>query len=100
MIDLNEMQKRIFKNKVDKGFNTTDVFKEFCYVYGEMSEACDAYLKKKNDIGEELADVTIFVLGLSEMLGINLENEIYNKVVKNEKRQYIRQNGVDVRLNE
>ena len=29
-MDLKKLQKEIYQNKVDKGFNTTDVNKEFC----------------------------------------------------------------------
>ena len=97
MIDLNELQKRVYANKVEKGFNTEDIFKEFCYAYGELSEACDAYLKGKSDLGEELADVAIFLLGLAEILGIQLETEIINKIGINEKRQYIQQNGIHIK---
>lgn len=68
MIDLKKIQKEVFQNKIDKGFNTIDVDKEFCFAYGELSEAYDAYRKKKSDLGEELADVAIYLLGLSEML--------------------------------
>lgn len=39
MIDLMKIQKEIYQNKVDKGFNTTDINKEFCLTYGELSEA-------------------------------------------------------------
>ena len=98
MIDLQQLQKRIYRNKVEKGFNVTDVHREFCRTYGELSEACDAYMQKKDDLGEELADVTIYLLGLCEILNINLEKELLNKVEKNEKRQYIQQNGVNVRI--
>ena len=98
MLDLNELQKRIYKNKVEKGFNLTDIYKEFCYAYGELSEACDAYLKKEDTVGEELADVAIFILGLAEMLDISLEDEILSKVDKNERRQYIQENGVNIRI--
>lgn len=100
MIDLEQLQKRVYENKVAKGFNITDVYREFCYTYGELTEACEAYMKKKDDIGEELADVAIYLLGLSEILGVNLEKEIINKVEKNEKRQYIQKNGVNIRLSE
>lgn len=100
MIDLEQFQKRVYQNKVAKGFNVTDVFKEFCYTYGELSEACEAYLKKKEDLGEELADVALYLLGLSEILGINLEKEILNKMEKNEKRKYIQQDGVNIRIGE
>ena len=100
MIDLNQLQKRVYQNKIDKGFNVTDIFKEFCYTYGELSEACEAYMKKKDDIGEELADVVLYLLGLSEILGIDLEKEIINKIEKNEKRQYIQKDGVNIRIGE
>ena len=52
------MQKAVWDNKVKKGFNLTVVEKEFCYLYGEVGEAYDAYLKKKDD-GFELIDVRI-----------------------------------------
>lgn len=100
MIDLKNIQKRIFQNKLNKGFNTTDVNKEFCLTYGELSEAYDAYRKKKDDLGEELADVAIYLMGLSEMLGFDLEKEIAKKVAKNEKRNYESVNGVNVRIEE
>lgn len=47
MIDLLQLQKRVYQNKIAKGFNVTDIYKEFCFIYGELSEACEAYLKKK-----------------------------------------------------
>ena len=100
MIDLRELQKRVYQNKIAKGFNVTDIYKEFCYTYGELSEACEAYLKKKDDLGEELADVVLYLLGLSEILGIDLEKEIINKIEKNEKRQYIQKDGVNIRISE
>ena len=100
MVDLNKLQKEIYQNKVDKGFNVTDVNKEFCLTYGEIAEAYDAWRKKKDDLGEELADVTIYLLGLSEILGINLEDEIQKKVLKNAKRQYKIINGVNTRVKE
>ena len=42
MIDLGKVQKEIYQNKVDKGFNVTDINKEFCLTYGEVSEAYDS----------------------------------------------------------
>lgn len=98
MISLTELQKRIYKNKVDKGFNVTNVYQEFCYTHAELSEAFEAYNKKKDDLGEELADVAIYLLGLAEMLGIDLETEILKKADKNEKRQYIQKDGVNIRI--
>ena len=49
-MDVKKLQKEIFQNKLNKGFNTTDVPMEFCLLYGEVSEAYDAYKKKKEDL--------------------------------------------------
>lgn len=100
MIDLKKLQKEIYQNKIDKGFNVTDINEEFCLTYGEVSEAYEAWRKKKEDLGEELADVAIYLLGLSEILGIDLENEILKKVYKNAKREYKVINGVTTRVKE
>jgi len=98
MTDLNQLQKRIYQNKLNKNFNVTDIYREFCYIHGELSEACAAYMKKNDEIGEELADVAIYLLGLSEILGVDLEKEIINKIEKNEKRQYKQIDGVNYRI--
>ena len=100
MVDLKKLQKEIYQNKVDKGFNVTDVNKEFCLTYGEVGEAYEAWRKNKADLGEELADVAIYLLGLSEILGIELEDEIQKKVYKNSKREYKMLDGVNTRVKE
>ena len=100
MVDLKELQRQVYQNKVEKGFNVTDVNKEFCLIYGEVSEAYEAWSKKKDDLGEELADITIYLLGLSEILGINLEDEVQRKIYKNSKREYKVINGVNTRIKE
>lgn len=95
---LKKIQKDVWQNKLNKGFNTTDVNEEFCLLYGEVSEAYEAYRKKKDDLGEELADVAIYLLSISEMLGFDLQTEIENKVLKNAKRVYKNIDGVNVRI--
>ena len=97
---LKELQKKIYQNKINKGFNTTDIAKEFCLLYGEVSEAYEAYRKKKPDLNEELADIAIYLLVISEILGFDLEKEIENKVKINEKRVYKKINGVNVRVSD
>lgn len=99
-MDLKQIQKDIWQNKLNKGFNTTDVNKEFCLLYGEVAEAHEAFRKKIDDLGEELADIAIYLMGLSEMLGFELEDEIRNKVAKNEKRVYQNIDGVNVRISD
>ena len=95
-MELKKIQKDVWQNKLNKGFNTTDVNKEFCLLYGEVSEAYDAWKKKKDDLNEELADIAIYLMGLSEMLGFDLADEIEKKVSKNEKRVYKNIYGVNV----
>ena len=83
-----DIQKAIYANKVAKGFNVTDIPMEFTYLYGEVGEAFESWRKKKDNLGEELADVAIYLLGMAEILGIDLENEILQKMEKNIKRVY------------
>lgn len=97
MVDFKQLQKDVYQNKVNKGFNITDLNMEFCLAYGELGEAYMAWLKKKDDLGEELADVAIYLMGISEILGIDLESEIIHKIEKNAKRTYKKVNGVLVK---
>ncbi len=99
-MNLKQVQKEVWQNKLNKGFNTTNVEKEFCLLYGEVAEAFDAYRKKKEDLNEELADIAIYLLGLSEMLGFDLEEEIMRKVSKNEKRVYKNVDGTNIRVSD
>ena len=100
MINLKQTQKEIYENKVKKGFNVTDINKEFCLAYGEMAEAYDAWRKKKDDLGEELADIAIYLLGISEILNIDLEEEISKKIIKKKHREYKIIDGVNTRVKE
>src|ERR1035437_4730613 len=75
--------------------STTGVPLEFCLLQGEIAEAFDAWRKGRETVGEELADVAIYLLGLAEMTGIDLQNEIEAKIAKNAARVYQRlPNGV------
>lgn len=65
-----------------------------------MAEAYEAYRKKKNDLGEELADVVIYLLWISEILGIDLEKEILYKINNNVHREYKIINGVTTLVKE
>ena len=100
MINLEQLQKDILNNKISKGFNTTDINLEFSLTYEELGEAFRAYRKKLPDLGEELADVAIYLLSLSEILHINLGEEILKKVEKNKKRAYKKIDGVMTRIKE
>lgn len=96
-MELKEMQKRVYENKLKHGFNVTDVPLEFCLLEGELSEAFEAWLKKHDNLGEELADTAIYLLGLSQIVGIDLQEEIEKKMKINENREYVMVNGVLVK---
>ena len=81
MVELKKLQKEVYDNKVNHGFNVTDLNMEFCLAYGELG-----------------ADVAIYLLGMSEILGIDLESEILHKIEKNKKRIYKEVNGVHIKI--
>jgi NTP pyrophosphatase (non-canonical NTP hydrolase) len=69
-LTVKEIQKRIFDNKIKKGFNTTDLSKEFLYLTEELGEAVRAYRRdNKDELAEEIVDLVIYCLGMMEMLG-------------------------------
>ncbi len=93
IIDTKELQKEVLENKKRHGFNTTDVEFELLRLYGETNELFEAWRKhNQENIAEELADVGIFLLGISEMLGSDLGEDIVKKMKVNKERVY--QNGV------
>jgi NTP pyrophosphatase (non-canonical NTP hydrolase) len=88
-LTVKEIQKRIFDNKIKKGFNTTDLSKEFLYLTEELGEAVRAYRRdNKDELAEEIVDLVIYCLGMMEMLGKDGYEEIIKKIEKNEKREY------------
>ncbi len=92
MANLKELQKKIFENKKDKGFNTTDIGKEIILLTEELGELARAYknsnkkeaqeIDNKEEIVDAIGDIMIYCLGLSEMLEIDSE-EVLEKIIKN-----------------
>ena len=69
-------------------------------LYRLAEVAFDAWRKSRDDLGEELSNVAIYLLGLAEMTGIDLQDEIEAKMAKNATRGYQRlPNGVLARSN-
>lgn len=79
---------KAWENKVAKGFNTTDVPLEFCLLISEVGEAFDAWRKNPAGMSEELADIAIFLFGLAEMTGADLQDAIESKLAVNQAREY------------
>ena len=87
-MQLREIQKLAWENKVAKGFNTTDLPLEFALAHAELSEAFEASRKDPDHLGEELADTLIFLVAIAEMRGIDLDAAVDAKLTKNAARTY------------
>ena len=93
---LQDIQKEIFKNKLARGFNTTDVGKEIILMTEELGELARAYkhsnkgqaseINNKEEIIDAIGDLMVYCFGLCEMLGINSE-DILNKIIENNKNR-------------
>lgn len=89
-IDFRTAQSAVWQNKLDKGFNTTDVRREFRYLLREYKEALQAWHLGLPDVDLELADVALFTASLAEMLGVDLGNAVARKLAINAARTYAR----------
>jgi len=86
-----QMQAAAWANKTVKGFNTVDVALEFGLLHGELAEAFDAWRRNQVSLmAGELADVAIYLFGLAEMVGVDLQDEIAFKLAVNANRRYRR----------
>ena len=91
-----DRQKRVYMNKLNHGFNTTNLYQEARYILEETAEMMRAIEKNDMDnLREELADIVIFAYGLAEIAGVgDLDTEIFNKMSINENRVYkVNKNG-------
>jgi NTP pyrophosphatase (non-canonical NTP hydrolase) len=89
-MDIRSVQEQAWADKQVKGFNTADVALEFGLLTAEIGEAFTAWRKQLPDLGEELADVLIYLAGLAQMTGIDLNAEAERKLAKNADRVYLR----------
>jgi hypothetical protein len=85
-VDIRSAQRLAWDSKVAKEVNLSDVPLEFCLLQGEVAEAFDSWRKGRVDVGEELADVAIYLLGLAQMTGVDLHDEIEAKMTRNADR--------------
>lgn len=94
---LSDFQQYVKRMKSIRNFNTTDCFYECCLFAEECGEVISAIRKNthggsigsgssKGNIGEELADVFMYVCSLANMFDIDLEKAFREKEEKNKKR--------------
>ena len=87
-MDLRDIQREAWANKLAKGFNTINVPLEFCLLNEEIGEAFSAWRKQSNDFGDELADVLIFLVSIADMTGVDLQDAVKAKLAVNAGRTY------------
>ena len=90
METLIELQKQVFQNKLDKGFNTSDIGKEIILMVEELGELATAYKRSNKKSASEIdnratiidaiTDLTIYCLGLFEMLNVD-STEVLKEVI-------------------
>ncbi|HEV2346272.1 MAG TPA: hypothetical protein VGS97_19390 [Actinocrinis sp.] len=98
---IRDVQRLAWQNKVEKGFNITDVPLEFALMTAEVGEAFTAWRRNLPDFGEELADVALFLVAIAEMTGVDLESAIERKMTRNAARVYRRDSrGVPIRISD
>jgi NTP pyrophosphatase (non-canonical NTP hydrolase) len=100
-VEIQSAQKLAWENKHAKGFNTTDVALEFGLLTAEVGEAFTAWRKNLPDLGEELADVFLYLTAIAEMNGLDLDHEVSRKIEKNARRIYTpNAQGVPIRTSD
>ena len=87
-MNLRNIQRQAWANKLAKGFNTTDVPLEFCLLTEEIGEAFSAWRKQKDDYAGELADIAIFLVSIAAMTGVDLQDAVEAKLAQNAARTY------------
>ena len=96
MGELNKLQKEIFRNKIERQFNTKDVGKEIILMAEELGELAKAYknsdkknakeINNKDEIIDAIGDLMVYCLGLCEMMDVDSE-EVLNKILDNNRKR-------------
>ena len=98
-MDIRAAQAAALANKQAKGLNTTNVELEFCLLTAEVGEAFTAWRRSEPGYELELADIFLFLAGLAEMTGVDLQEAVESKMRINAARTYRRNsNGVPIKV--
>nr|AKC92638.1 putative pyrophosphatase [Amycolatopsis sp. SANK 60206] len=82
-MDIGSLQRIGWDNKVLKNYNTVDLPLEFCMLQEKASAAFTAWRRESARLGEELADVMLYVTHIAQMAGLDMDHEVKAKVDKN-----------------
>jgi len=90
---LTELQRRIYVNKLAKGFNTDSdeagINREICFLSEELGELARSHRRgDRTGVIDAVTDLVVYCLGLYEILGIDGDAEVDRVLREIEARQY------------
>lgn len=88
---LNELSRLCHKIAVEKGFweDKRNIGEALMLIVTELAEAMEAHrVQDEENFREEIADTFIRLLDLCGGLGVDIEEEIYKKSLRNKNRPY------------
>lgn len=85
---INEIAEKNYLWVEEMGWHKKTTLEALALVASEVGEAINECRNEKptDAFGEELADIVLRVLDIAHWQGINIEKEILDKMIKNEKR--------------
>src|SRR5262249_38894393 len=88
-----ELQGRIYRNKMAKGFNTsadeTGINQEICFLAEELGEMARSHRRGDRDgVVDAVTDILVYCLGLYEIMGVDGDSEVDRVLRDIEARQY------------
>ena len=88
-MNLKQLQKDMHDWRKRKGLSTNkeDVWYNIPILMEEVGEFCEAMTKGVGDKAEELADIVIISFCIGDLLGIDMEKAINQKMIKLEEKQ-------------
>lgn len=84
---LNELQKKLYQNRIDMDYNEIDIDREFCSLYSKVASAYKSYRKGKDKVGSDFAEIVLTLLNLSEVLNQDLEDSMLKKISSRNKKK-------------
>lgn len=95
LVTIKKLQKRIFANKIKQGFNISSDYNginhEISMLAEELGELARSHRRgNKEGVVDAVTDLTIHVLGMMEILGLDANKEIEKVLNEIEKRKYVK----------